>query len=157
MNAKCNYCSNSKGRDIETALIAAASKGHTGVVSYLLSAGADVNAKDKNHKTALIAAELNFHDETVKHLLDSGADVNVVYNHHGVNYTALILALGNIRIQIAKYMLVNGKDVNVNIKGGKDNVETALSIALNGYKINNGYSEIINLIKSAGTKDVNCK
>lgn len=53
-----------------TPLINAADKGHTGVVSKLLAAGANVNAQTSTHMTALHWAASNGHDDVVKILLD---------------------------------------------------------------------------------------
>ena len=66
------------GHDGETALQAAAGKGHNEILKLLLGAGADVSAPALSYggRTALQAAAGNGHDETVKLLLSDNADVN---------------------------------------------------------------------------------
>jgi len=52
-----------------TALVEAATNGHTEVVTTLIIAGADLNIKDKREETALIRAARNGHTETVAAIL----------------------------------------------------------------------------------------
>jgi len=60
----------------QTALMRAASEGHTDTVLTLLEAGANVNAKTDHGMTALLNAVGEGQTETVRVLLDAGADVN---------------------------------------------------------------------------------
>lgn len=59
-----------------TALIAASSEGHAGIVQYLAEKGANINAKDQDETTAIMAASARGHVDVVKALLAAGAAVN---------------------------------------------------------------------------------
>lgn len=63
--------------NIGTALHAASSKGHVGIVEELIRAGADVNVWDKYIDTPLQGASECGHTKIVKLLLDAGADPNL--------------------------------------------------------------------------------
>eukprot|EP00037_Helgoeca_nana_P002118 m.31902 g.31902 ORF g.31902 m.31902 type:complete len:129 (-) comp12376_c0_seq1:236-622(-) len=52
----------------------AADSGHTAVVEYLISKGAEVDKRDKHGITAVLAAIWEGHVDTVKVLLEKGAD-----------------------------------------------------------------------------------
>lgn len=65
------------GDVLSDALYAAARNGHTEVVRYLLSCGADVNAKGYFGATALHWAAINGWMETAECLISSGADPTV--------------------------------------------------------------------------------
>jgi cell division septation protein DedD len=68
---------NAKGALVDsTALICAASEGHTESVKALLAAGADVNAKNKYGQTALYLGAQGCHTESLKALLEAEAGVN---------------------------------------------------------------------------------
>ena len=73
-----------------TALMAAASRDHTGTIKALLNAGADIDAKGaKDGKTALTVAALIGNPDAVEVLLQRGSDVNARDND---GRTALSLA-----------------------------------------------------------------
>lgn len=61
----------------------AASKGHTPIVRFLLSAGADVQATNDFGASALAYAGLRGECRTIQVLLDAGASVDV--RPHGVS------------------------------------------------------------------------
>ena len=63
-----------------TALILAATEGHTATLKTLIANGADVKDTDKQGKTALIWAAESDHLPAVQALLVSGADVNHAAN-----------------------------------------------------------------------------
>ena len=65
-----------KDRRVMTALMSAASAGHTKVIRTLLDNGADVNALTTYGETALMLAAMRGHTETARVLLINGADVN---------------------------------------------------------------------------------
>jgi ankyrin repeat protein len=73
-NAEINYTSNS---DQPTALHAAASHGHQGIVQILLDRDADLDATSPDHGTALYAAIANHDHKITELLLERGAKVNV--------------------------------------------------------------------------------
>lgn len=59
-----------------SALIAAASEGHSVIVKSLLAAKANVNTVDKDSTTALMAAAVRGHKEIIADLLTAGAEIN---------------------------------------------------------------------------------
>ena len=67
---------NAKGNYGHTALMRAASHGHTEIANALIKAGAAVNAKDYDGDTALILAALSGNTEIVNALIDAGSYVN---------------------------------------------------------------------------------
>ena len=74
----------------KTALMHAASEGHTEIVKLLLAKGAEVNAQT-DEGTALMMAVRAGRAEIVKLLLDAGAELNT---KHRVGDTALIMSAG---------------------------------------------------------------
>jgi phosphoglycerol transferase MdoB-like AlkP superfamily enzyme len=70
-----------------SALMQAASKGHTDTVQALIAKGADVNAKYKRDETALMWAASKGHTDTVQALIAKGADVNAKNNFGGTALT----------------------------------------------------------------------
>lgn len=74
-----------------TALMWAASGGHTDTVRVLLDADADVNAIADDGSTPLMHAVLSGNVDTVKVLLDAGADVHTKNN---IGVTALSIVPG---------------------------------------------------------------
>jgi ankyrin repeat protein len=74
-NANINYTSSS---DKPTALHAAASRGHLGIVQILLDRDADIDATSPDHGTALYAAVANQHHKITELLLERDAKVNLI-------------------------------------------------------------------------------
>lgn len=66
---------NSRSSKGFTPLFVAAKEGQLGVISYLVSAGADVNVTDMKGRTALHIAAGGQHSETCRYLLENGAAV----------------------------------------------------------------------------------
>ena len=60
-----------------TPMMWAAGKGHTDIVEYLISKGADVNTANYSGRTALHHAAFYGHLDVVKLLLSKGADPNI--------------------------------------------------------------------------------
>jgi ankyrin repeat protein len=60
----------------QTALIAAASQGHHGVVALLLAEGVDVNLTDDLGQTPLMLAAAKGHERTVREIIGAGANVD---------------------------------------------------------------------------------
>ena len=100
---------NAKDIHGRTALIAASTGGHTGIVAMLLENGADVNAEDKDGWTALMFASQNGHTEIVALLLNVGADVDAKNKY---KWTALMFASQEGHTEIVALLLNAGADVN---------------------------------------------
>lgn len=66
-----------------TALAAASLLGHTNIVSYLLSEGADCNLANGDGYTPLYLASKGGYTDIVSRLLDAGAEVNVRTEEEG--------------------------------------------------------------------------
>lgn len=77
-----------------TPLIAAAAKGRTPLIQYLLGAGADINAQDNNGSTALMMAIYEGHLDAVTVLVEAGSDVTLKNND---GWTAITLTRGDLR------------------------------------------------------------
>jgi ankyrin repeat protein len=60
----------------QTPLIAAAGKGHEGIVQHLLAAGARVDGLDKKRQTALLLAAGEGHCGVMRLLMAAGASVD---------------------------------------------------------------------------------
>jgi ankyrin repeat protein len=107
----------------QTALIAAASRGHREVVDALLKGGADVNVKDKGEYTALFRALENNHEEVGDVLLGQHSlDLNA-RGWHGV--TALIAYVWRDRKDAVQKLLDRGADVNLQDADGDTAVHGA--------------------------------
>jgi len=112
-----------------TALIYAATEGHTNIVQLLLENGAKVNAANENGNTALMQAAHNGHTNIVQLLLEKGANVNAQENNGN---TALMVTIASFlygeQIRNAIVLaLLNSPDIDLLIHN-KSN-ETAYDIA----------------------------
>ena len=98
--------------------------GHLGVVRYLLSQGADVNAVSTNGTgyTALTGAVASGHTGIVEWLLEHGANANYRY---AAGYSPLLTAAANGHLEIAKLLLAHGADVRAVTNDGKTAVMLA--------------------------------
>lgn len=93
-----------------TAVHGAACGGHTEVVSFLIAAGADVEATDDGEWTPLFSASLGGHTDVVKLLMKHGADVEARDDEQG---TALQVAARNKQLDAAKVLLeIGGANIN---------------------------------------------
>ena len=109
-------------KELNLALIHAASKGNIRCIKILLQAGADVNGSDSKGFTALIRAA-NAYFKCSKFLIEAGADVNCANN---LGFTALMEAVRYKNSKNIETLLNAGADVNmVNCNGS-----TALMIAV---------------------------
>lgn len=106
---------NVRGKDNQTPLLKASSKGAAEVTRILLSKGADVNAKGRKGQTALIMSIDNGYSEVAKVLLVHGADVNATDDQ---GRTALMCAASNKQPGILRMLLEKGADANVRSKIG---------------------------------------
>lgn len=123
----------------ESALIAAACKGHAHVVQVLINAGAEVNAQSKSLYgpgfTALMWAAHEGYESVVEILLGAGAEQNLQTGH---GFTALMWAGQEGYHKVACLLLEHGANVFlVNFDG-----ETALTLA--GKK---GHDRIVELLR----------
>lgn len=100
-----------------TALMLAASNGHTAVVKYLVDQGADVNARDGDNQTPLMYASRRSFNKTAAVLLKSGADVNVQSKKEGIS--ALMLAAIWNNVELANMFLDHGADANLTDRFGR--------------------------------------
>lgn len=93
-------------------LTLACSKGHTGVVSLLLSNGADPDCgRTKDGGTALHWASTHGHLPLVKQLIDAGASVAATRSLS--RFTPLMLASSNGHLAVCRELLKHS-DVNIN-------------------------------------------
>ncbi|KAH0566016.1 hypothetical protein GP486_000588 [Trichoglossum hirsutum] len=93
----------------EGVLHLAAEKGNDNAISYLLDAGADINATAGHYGTALEYAAINGRATTISLLLAKGADTNVIAGFDG---TALRAAVAREYNAVAQELLRAGADPN---------------------------------------------
>ena len=113
---------NEKDWDDLTALITAASAGHTEIVKLLIKKGADVNVSDKDGITALMEASIMGHIKIVDLLIEVGAEVDFKSNSQ---VTALWLAAGENRTEVMKHLLKKDADASVTRSDGITALMTA--------------------------------
>ncbi|KAG9490171.1 hypothetical protein GDO78_005842 [Eleutherodactylus coqui] len=109
-NADPNVCC----RKNMTALMLAASEGHTQVVTLLVAHGADLNAQDQNGFTGLTWAARSGHKNTVLKMIELGADVRVTTK---TGNTAADLARENNHLEVFSILTFSG-----NLNNGKSNL-----------------------------------
>jgi hypothetical protein len=166
---------NATGGYERTPMHAAASAGHTNILSLLIEHGVDVECRGRGGNTALHLTSQNAKLEAAQCLLDCGADVNArnqVNNTPVINAAArgfieharmllergaAIDAIGNYGrtplhwaidyrgLQVVPLLLEYGADVNVRDKMGKTPSELASS---------NGQQEIVELLSAYNAESV---
>jgi ankyrin repeat protein len=92
-----------------TPIHAAASAGHTNILSLLIQHGADVNDRDSIGNTPLFRASENARLEAGQFLINHGADIDARHNY---NNTALIYAMWGGHIEFARMLLERGAVIN---------------------------------------------
>lgn len=92
-----------------TALMYAASKGFSNIVSKLIAAGATINSQDNDNNTALIAATRNGHTEIVRQLIQAGADLDQKDQN---NNSGLHFAIALHRPDLINLYIAAGADRN---------------------------------------------
>lgn len=112
----------------ETALMYAALRGNSDIVTFLVEAGADVNETTKDGWTALMTGAMSGVFDVVRFLTEHGADVNVKA-YYGT--TAYILATDGNYQEIARFLAEHGADANA--EDAYD--ETALSKPLTFFEL----------------------
>lgn len=100
---------NSTDRIGWTALIAAASRGHSQILEMLMRGGADVNARTFSGRTALMVASEYGYAEAVRVLVANRAGVNAADND---GWTALMLAARYANVDTALALLAAGASAN---------------------------------------------
>jgi ankyrin repeat protein len=103
---------------LQSPLLEASSKGHTGAVTALLAAGADVNAADVFGATPLIAASREGKLDVVLLLLAAGAEVlsPVLVSDGG---DALMRATRRNHVPVADALIKSGANVDKRDKQGR--------------------------------------
>ena len=100
---------NAKGGYELTQMHAAASAGHTNILSLLTEHGGDVNSRGRYNETPLHRASENARLEAGKFLLDSGADIDAGGNQ---NFTPLSRAAFQGHIEFAQMLLERGAAID---------------------------------------------
>jgi uncharacterized protein len=99
-----------------TALMAAASRGHSDLVGALIKRGASVDLKHYSGETALMFAAQGGDKSTIEALLRAGADINVtVVSFHAGELTPLSITINTDhpqRFEIARMLLEAKAEVN---------------------------------------------
>jgi len=126
----------------ETALIEAASHGHTEIVELLIERGADVNMKGEAWYGPLHVASAGGYVDTVQLLLEHGADVNLFHHDKPLHYAAK-----HGHIEVAEMLLAHG--AHLDAKGMDE--QTPLGTA-----VSNGQVEMVKYLLSKGA-DVNAR
>ena len=104
-------------------IAAMADVGLVGVVKFLISKGADVNAKSNDLFTPLHAVALTSGNVKVGNILiSSGANVNAKYKGGG---TPLYSAVGRDNVEFAKFLVSKGADINARDDGGNTPLDYA--------------------------------
>ena len=119
-----------------TALMIAAKKGYTDIVSRLINSGANIDAKDRYNWTALFNAVDGGHAETVKLLIANGAAKN--QKDFGELFVSAVFKGNN---EMVKAFLVEGARI------GNDALHSAYWLARNKCS-----AEIVNAIKELQKK-----
>jgi Ankyrin repeats (3 copies)/Ankyrin repeats (many copies) len=166
---------NSRGGYEATPMRAAASAGHTNILSVLTEHGADVNGRGEGGNTPLHRASVYAKLEAGRFLLDHGADINArggfdatalisaaIEGHvefarmllergamidiRGHNgWTALQCAVARREIQVARLLLEHGADVNARDESGETPSQRGLR---------SGYRAIVELLSEHGAESV---
>jgi len=110
-----------------TALIVSAAHGHTEVVEFLISKGADVDFMHQEAVTALMYAAAGGHVATAKSLIDAGAVVNKLHSNLG---SALLEAATAGSAEAMELLIDSGADVAL---ADKDGVTAVMSAASQGH------------------------
>lgn len=90
--------------------------GNLGLVQFLVSKGADVNAKGEYGITPMSLAAVYDHDEIVRFLVSKGADMDV---RDSSGLTPLCTAVITRRFEIVKFLVSKGADVNAKDNDGR--------------------------------------
>jgi hypothetical protein len=122
-----------------TALMYAASAGHTEIVELLLNCGADVKAHGSEFSP--LQAAIGGGSQTVKQLLDAGASIDAP-NIYGE--TALMIAARLGKSEIVQLLLERGADPSLRERKGL----TSLDLASN-----NGHTRVVDILSRVSKSD----
>lgn len=160
------------------ALIYSAQEGKKDVVEFLIANGLNVSLKNENGNTPLHIAALNGQVDVVKFLVGKEANIN---EPNKLGITPLYQAVKNGYSIIAELLIINGAQLNTqNAKGStllhiatfNDNEEMVKLLISKGVNVNKknkndktplhtakefGYTEIAELLKKNGAKDIPIK
>jgi len=163
---------NALGGYARTPMHAAASGGHTKILSLLIEHGVDVECRDHGGNTALHLTSRNAELEAGQFLLDCGADINArnldnntpLINAAGRDFARMLLERGaeiDARVQLGRtalhwaivaknlqsvrLLLEHGADVSVRDELGKTPFQLASFY---------GYQEIVELLSAYGAESV---
>lgn len=131
--------------DAETSLIAAARRGHIGVIELLLKRGDDIEAKGMFRQTALHHAAANNDVATCALLISHGANVDAL---DGVNGTPLHRAAEAGALKTTEFLLAHGANCNATMTGIEQ--ETPLFLAEK-----NRHKDVAAVLRAAGAKRYN--
>lgn len=107
-----------------TPLYIASMEGHSDIVSYLLSQGADIEVKNHLEERPLAKAVKFGHIEVARILIDNGAEVNA-QDFQGL--TALHWSISNGSLELVKLLVLNGADVTIKSSSKITAVEMAFT------------------------------
>ncbi|MDR1382777.1 MAG: ankyrin repeat domain-containing protein [Planctomycetaceae bacterium] len=107
---------NTKGKNGEQPLVAAARSGNLEIVKYLVEKGADINVKNNDGFFPLLLAVIKGDLDIVKYLVEKGAGINVKDDNDG--FSPLLLAVSKGDLDIVKYLVEKGADVNIDVEKG---------------------------------------
>jgi ankyrin repeat protein/L-ascorbate metabolism protein UlaG (beta-lactamase superfamily) len=106
----------------ETPITAAAYKGYTNMVKYLLSMGADINSINRWNNSALLNTAQTGNVELGKLLIDKGANIEA---RGPYSYTPLLYALDNNKPEFALMVINKGADIHAKDNGNRPAIEYA--------------------------------
>lgn len=108
-----------------TAIVGAAYGGHTSVVEYLLSRGANMEQSDNSHRhTVLLAAASQGHESTVRVVLNAGASVDASDKD---DMTALHVVVQKGWHSLTELLLAKGASASIAASSGMKPLATAAS------------------------------
>jgi len=125
---------NSHNSNGATILMAAAIKGHSELVTYLLDRDANPNILNNQGIGPLYAACMFGYTDIASNLLKKGANPNVRINTP--NATPLFAAVLNYRKEIVKLLLKNGAELNIKNSKGQIVIEVADDKEINEILVN---------------------